>query len=44
MDDNDLVTELRRGIDPNDIPGAEDLMGRAADEIERLRKLWGNRE
>lgn len=44
MDDNDLIEELRKGIDPNDIPAAQRLMDRAADEIERLRKLWGNRE
>lgn len=33
----DLAAELRRGIDPADIPGAEALMDKAADEIERLR-------
>ncbi len=44
LNDKDLIEELRSGIDPNDIPAAECLMRRAADEIERLWKLWGNRK
>ncbi len=38
----DIVERLRQGIDPLDIPEAEQIMDRAADEIERLRNTIKN--
>ena len=40
----EITDELRRGIDPNDIAGAEKLMNDAADMINMLRATWAEAE
>ena len=40
----EITDELRRGIDPNDIAGAEKLMSNAADMINMLRATWAEAE
>ena len=40
----EITDELRRGIDPNDIAGAEKLMSNAADLINMLRATWAEAE
>ena len=40
----EITGELRRGIDPNDIAGAEKLMNDAADMINMLRATWAEAE